>query len=157
MASNTRRRFQQMVPNKEIVPKIDNLVFEYKPSHPTLQLGQAISASLGLNKSNGGSESYVYAPRPAQASETAYYLQVTPQDFDHLFVYQKRASVSSVFVSVSLVKDLINGENTDWTQELPKELDTKYETDECQRNKAKSFQSVGARQGRQIDQGNPQG
>lgn len=105
-----------MVPNKEIVPGIDNLVFEYKPSHPTLQLGQAISLGLGLNKSKGGSESYVYAPKPAQASETAYYLQVIPQDFDHLFVPQNRASVSSVFVSVSLVKDLINGENNDWTK-----------------------------------------
>lgn len=119
MASGTRRNFQLMVPNKDILPGIDNLVFEYKPSHPTLQLSQAISLGLGLNKPKDESESYVYAPKPAQASETAYYLQVLHDDFEDLFVPQVRDSSSSVFVSVSLVKDLINGENRDWTQECP--------------------------------------
>lgn len=119
MASGTRRNFQLMVPNKDILPGIDNLVFEYKPSHPTLQLSQAISLGLGLNKPKDESESYVYAPKPAQASETAYYLQVLHDDSEDLFVPQVRDSSSSIFVSVSLVKDLINGENRDWTQECP--------------------------------------
>ncbi|KAL6366119.1 hypothetical protein LRP88_00215 [Fusarium phalaenopsidis] len=119
MASGTRRNFQLMVPNKDILPGIDNLVFEYKPSHPTLQLGQAISLGHGLNKPKDEGESYVYAPKPAQASETAYYLQVLHDDFEDLFVPQVRDSSSSVFVSVSLVKDLINGENKNWTQECP--------------------------------------
>ncbi|UPK95893.1 hypothetical protein LCI18_006828 [Fusarium solani-melongenae] len=119
MASGTRRKFQLMVPNKDILPGVDNLVFEYKPSHPTLQLGQVISLGLGLNKPKDVSKNYVYAPKPAQASETAYYFQVLREDFDDLFVPQVRDSSSSVFISVSLVKDLINGENKDWTQECP--------------------------------------
>lgn len=117
MASGTRLKFYLMVPNKGILPKIDNLVFEYKPSHQTLQLGKTISLGLNLRKPKG--ESYVYAPEPARASVTAYYLQVVINAFAKLFEPQIRAGNSSVFVSVSLVKDLINGEDEKWTEKCP--------------------------------------
>ncbi|KAM0431436.1 hypothetical protein ACHAPT_005413 [Fusarium lateritium] len=115
MASGTRGKLHLMVPNEELLADTRTKVFEFNPFRLAAEQVQPDPKPLGVDKGNG--RGYAYAPGPAETSEKAYYLEVLSEDIDKLFQDRFRPIGTTIFVSVSLVKDLIDGQDQDWLEE----------------------------------------
>lgn len=114
MASATRGKSDLMVPNEGLLADTRTRVFEFNPFRIESQREERDPEAIELEK--GNDRGHPYAPEPADPSEMAYYLEVSSTDWNLLFQEKARKTGTTIFVSVSLVKDILEGQNREWTQ-----------------------------------------